>query len=95
MIEQRLDDAPGLLDRVLASEEGLVADESGVEENLVGGWTLAAFVGELHLEADRFRTRRVGPMAFEDEAKTGARIDPDDELVGPGLLAPAEERERT
>jgi len=32
-------------------------------------------VGELHLEADRFRARRVGAMAFEDEAKTGVWVD--------------------
>ena len=52
-------------------DEAVVAAESGVEENLVRGWAVAALVGELHLEVDRFRARRVGAMAFEDEAKTG------------------------
>ena len=46
-VEERLDDAPGLLDRLLAGEERMVAAERGFEEDLVRGWALATLLGEL------------------------------------------------
>src|SRR6266851_5344599 len=93
VVEQRLDDAPGFLDRVLVGEERAVAGERRLEENLVRGRALAALLGELHLAADRLRPACVGAMCFEDHTEAGARIDSDDELVRLRLLAFAEERE--
>src|SRR5947209_819391 len=60
LVEQRLDDPPGLLDGVLAGEVGAVTDQRGVQQDLVRCRSLAAFLRELHLELDLARSRLVG-----------------------------------
>src|SRR6185437_8300871 len=94
MVEQRLDDAPFFFDRVLVGEERAVAGERRLKEHFVRGGAFAALPGELHLEADRLRAGRVSAMGIEDQTETGARIEPDDELVRLWRFTLAEERER-
>ena len=52
-IKQRCNHAPGLLDAVLPGEVGAVADQRGVEQDLVRRRVLAALGGEFHIQIDR------------------------------------------
>jgi hypothetical protein len=49
VVEERLHYAPTLLDPVLAREALAVSDERRMEEDLIGGWTLPALRGEVHV----------------------------------------------
>lgn len=83
-VQQRLHDPPRLLDGVLADEAPAVSAHRGVQEHLVGGRPLAALARELHVESDRLRLGRLGPLRIDLEADPGGRVEPDHELVGLG-----------
>jgi hypothetical protein len=53
VVEQRLHDAPGLLDAVLPGEELAVADERGVQQPLVRFRRSAQLAGERGVQVGR------------------------------------------
>jgi hypothetical protein len=81
-VEQRLNDPPALLDHVLAGEVTGVADQGGVEQHLVGGGSLAALLGELHLEVDLGGAAAVGSLGVEHHADPRVGVDTEDQLAG-------------
>ena len=88
ILEQRLQDPPGLLDPVLTGEARAVAAHRVEQQHLVGRRRLAALLGELHIERDRLRAGEVGAVGVEDHARAGRGIELDDELVGLGAPVP-------
>ena len=70
-------------------EAGCLADERGVQQNLVRGCALAAHLGELDIEQDRSRPAGVSAVGIEDDPRTCRRIELDDQL---GRLGSAVER---
>ncbi len=88
IFEQRFEDAPGLLDAVLAGEAHAVAAHRIQQEHLVWGGGLAALLGELHVERDRLRAAFVGAVGVEDHSHTGGGVELDHKLVGLWAAAP-------
>jgi hypothetical protein len=60
-----------------------VAEQRGVQQDLVRGRSLAALLRELHVERDLVRPRPVGPVGIEDHPDAGLRIDLEDDLIRP------------
>ena len=81
MLDQREHDPPGLLDAVLAGEGRAVALNCRVQQDLVGRRTLAALLGELHVERDLVRAAAIGAMRVDDQADAGRRVELDHELA--------------
>src|SRR5205814_2757972 len=73
--------APALLDPVLAGEALAVAEERGIEQNLVGGGALAALLGELHIEVDLLGLDRLVALGVDQETDSGRRVELDHELT--------------
>ena len=86
-IHQRLHDAPGLLDAVLALETCAVALHRGMQQHLVRRRDVLALPAELLVEADQLRLRGLASLRLQHQAHAGRRIEPDDQLVGLGRAA--------
>jgi hypothetical protein len=86
VLEQRLHDAPGLLDAVLPGEVLVVADHRGMQQGLVWLRRLAELAGERGVQMDR----APGPSGQSGQLQPQARVrvDSQDDLVGfcPGRL---------
>src|SRR5436305_12410097 len=81
LLQQRLDDPPGLLDGVFAGEELAVAADRVVEQPLVRLRVLARDLLEQHLEVGRIERLLAGPPGEEADSRAWFRLDPDHELV--------------
>src|SRR3954454_7207094 len=51
-VQERLEDAPALLDAVLTGESGALAGHRGVQQNLVRRRPLPSLLGELQVQVD-------------------------------------------
>ena len=80
-VEQRLQDAPGLLDRVLACEVARVAGHCRVQQHLVRRRTFAAFGGEGHVEVDRVGRIALGVFGLHPQARPRGGADAQHELI--------------
>lgn len=80
MIQQRLHDAPGFFDAVLASEQLMVADEGGVQHPLVGFPWFAQFLTKQRVQVHR--ALRIIGTRDDLQPQTGVRIDAQHDLVG-------------
>ncbi len=92
LLQQRLEDPPGLLDAILTGEARAVPTHRVEQQHLVGGGGLPALLGELHVERDRLGAAEVGAVRVEDHARAGRGIELDDELVrlGAAMCMPHE-----
>src|SRR6185436_20484244 len=95
-VEQRLHHPPGLLDAVLTREALAVANHRRMQEHLVRSRAFTAFLGELHVQLDRFRRGRSGAARVDDQPDPGRGVELDDELVRlrPVALVPETEARR-
>src|SRR5438067_7610672 len=82
LIQQRLDDAPCLLDAVPAHEVGTVAVQRGLQQHLVGRRPLAALGREVHVEPDLARAGRVGAQGVEHDPDPRRGVHLYDDLAG-------------
>ncbi len=85
-IEQRLHDAPGLLDAVLAGEMAGIAVQRIAEEAFVGFGCLAELLGEHQGQVHRPRRLCSRSLGLNHQIGTGAGIDAQDELIGCGRV---------
>src|SRR5690242_15109494 len=82
VVEQRLHDAPGLLDAVLPGEELMVAGQPGVQQPLVRFRGLAQLAGERGVQVDRAPGLPGQRGQLQPQARV--RVDPQHDLVGLG-----------
>src|SRR4051794_15728543 len=87
-VQERLEDAPALLDAVLTGEPGALAGHRGVQQDLVGGGPLPSLLGELQVQVDSLRHRGVGTLRVEQDSDAGARVQLDHDLVRLGPTRP-------
>ncbi len=80
-VQQRLDDAPGLLDAVAAGEEPVIAAERGVEQPLVGLGRDPKFVSEPQIQVHRPAGSALRRLGLQDKLQPRFGIYPQDELV--------------
>src|SRR4051812_24404199 len=80
-IQQRLHDAPLLLDAVLPRKPQALTLHGGVEQHLVRCCPLAAFLAEFHVERDRLRPNAAGAACLEREPYSRRGIEFDHKLV--------------
>ena len=74
-VEQRIQNPPGLLDRVLAGEVALVSLHGRVEQLLVGSWDALTIAAEVDVQIDRPQSRPVGSLCMQHPARARSRVD--------------------
>ena len=95
-VEQRLHDAPRLLDDLPAREERAVAAQGVREQAFVRLRRLAELLLELEIERDRLRDLLPRSLCADADRHPGVPADAEDDVVGAGrskpVRAPAELR---
>src|SRR5947199_404198 len=94
VVEQGLDDPPGLVDHLLVGEALVVAAQGVPEQALVRGRLLAELLGEEQIEVDLAQRFDPGLLRLDDQAGAGVGVDAEDQLVGVGRDAAADPQRR-
>src|SRR5665811_958192 len=92
-VEQRIQDPPGLLDRVLAGEVALVSPYCCIQQFLIRSWHALTIAAEFHVEIDWSQPRSVGLLGMQYPTRTRSGVDEQDDLVGIDVLVRRREAE--
>ena len=94
VVEQRLDDAPGLVDRVEVREQLRVAAQRVAEQALVRLRLLGVLLVEEQVEVDPVEGVLARLLRHQADLGPGLGLHPDDQLVGVGDHPPADPEPR-
>src|ERR1035437_9085750 len=80
-VEQRVQDPPSLLDRVLAAETALVSSHCRMQKLLVGSRHSLAVAAEVNVQLDRPKSGPIGSLGMQHPARARSGVDEQDHLV--------------